>query len=207
MRARWIILLIAIGVASPIIWHKQIRYRVAPKNFGAVVPGEIYRGADQYPNVLRDICVNNGIRTVIDLSGPDPGEDAVCRELGIDRFNFSLPGDGRGDPVKWAAVLKLLSDQSRHPVFVHCAAGAQRTTTAVMLYHRFLEGQSFQTVYPDSFDFRHKPDEWELVAFLADHAAEIESMWRSDAADVGGERVGLETLIDEAWSTKPGKAD
>lgn len=204
MRARWTILLIAIGVASPIIWHKQIQYRISPKNFGVVVPETLYRGADQHPNVLRDICEDNHIRTVIDLSGADPGEDEVCRALGIDRFNFSLPGDGRGDPVTWAAVLKLLSEPERQPVFVHCAAGAQRTTTAVMLYRRFLEGESFQESYPESFDFRHKPDEWELVAFLADNAPAIEAMWRAGAAEIDGKHVDLDQLVQQAWSAKSG---
>ncbi|MBT8486995.1 MAG: hypothetical protein HKO59_07775 [Phycisphaerales bacterium] len=205
-RTLLILAIVAVAIAAPITWHKQIRFRISPKNFGAVVPGAIYRGADQHINVLRKICDEHAIRTVVDLSGPDAEEDALCRELGIDRYAFDLPGDGRGDPAQWAAVLELVADPARQPIFVHCAAGAQRTTTAMLLYRRYVEGGSFQAAYPESFDFRHEPgDDWVLMAFLADHAEQIEAIRRSGRVDRDGTEVSLDQIVGQALATTPGR--
>ena len=120
---------------------------------------------------------------------------------------LELPGDGRGDPGKWAAVCRILADRRHHPIFVHCAAGAQRTTTAVMLYRKYAQGRPFQESYPESFDFRHKAEEWELLAFVADHGEEIFAILDSGQISRDDETVPLAHLIDQARTTSAGRAD
>lgn len=199
-RALFIVALSALIVSGSVFFHKQIQYRIWPKNFGEVVPGKLYRAADQYPDMYRKLCTEHGIRTILDLSGEDPEEDAVASELGIDRFQFSLVGDGTGDPALWAAALEVMTDPARQPVLVHCAAGAQRTTTAILLYRNEVEGESFREAYPESFDFRHKPDEWTLLAFLADEAPAIRAIRERGFAEVDGEAVPLDDYVRRGHS-------
>ncbi len=184
-RSRIIVLLIVVvAVAAPIIWHKCIQYKVLPRNFGVVVEGQIYRSGQNSGWVVKRLCEDLQLKTIIDLGGTDGrpegvAEQAAAVEMGVTRFAFGMPGDGTGDPNRWAAVLELMSDTDRYPMLVHCWAGAQRSTTAVLLYEHFVNGRPIQEAYPDSFDFKHKPDEWELVAYLADHIGEIEIAYRT----------------------------
>jgi hypothetical protein len=198
-----IVAVVAICIAAPIVWHKQIRFRLSPKNFGMVEEGQIYRGAWQHLNVLRDICEENEIRTIVALTEREPEVEAMCREMGITRYVFKQPGDGRGDPVKWAAVLHLLADESKYPIFVHCAAGSQRTTTAVMLFRKYAQDVPFQESFVESFDFRHKPDEWELLGYLADHGEEIFTMYDEGVIVRKGEQMPLVEYIEQSRTAGP----
>jgi len=60
----------------------------------------------------------------------------VAAKPGIECVEFLLPSDGTGDPEKYVRALQLMTDPQRQPVLVHCGAGAQRTSTAVILYPR-----------------------------------------------------------------------
>ncbi len=181
-----IIIAIALLVIGYIIWVKLIKYEVLPRNLGVVKESMIYRSGQQTPKVLRELCTDLELKTIIDLGGehldqPNTiGEQQVAEELGITRYAYGLYGDGTGDPDKWASVLQVMADEDNHPLLVHCAAGAQRTTTAVLLYRHIIEGKPIRDVYAESFDYKHEADEWVLLAFLADHVANIETAYRTD---------------------------
>jgi len=144
-----------------------------------VKEGAIYRSGQHAGPVLRQLCEDLQFKTIIDLGGREwknpktVAEQTIAMEMDIKRYAFGLPGDGTGDPDRWAAVVQLMADPELHPVLVHCATGAQRTTTATLLYQHLVEGKSIFEAYPDSFNYKHKPDEWEIVAYLADHLDEI----------------------------------
>jgi hypothetical protein len=193
-------LLVGLAIAAiaggAVLWHKVIRRQLFPRNFGVVVDGAIYRSGQNSPRVLRDMCDDLGIRTIIDLGGMSDAsetraERAIAADLGVRRYEFGLSGDGTGDPDKWAAVERLLADERNHPVLVHCAAGAQRTSTAVLLYRHLVEGAPITEAYPETFEYKHKPDEWILLAFLTDHLDEIKRSFETGdpCGDEAGESV------------------
>jgi protein tyrosine phosphatase (PTP) superfamily phosphohydrolase (DUF442 family) len=159
-------------------WHKVIRYELFPRNFGVVEEGQIYRSGRLTPRMLREVCEDRNIRTIIDLTGDD-GEPEQIREqeeadrLGVQRVAYDLHGDGTGDPADYAEVLRIMADPDRQPVLVHCATGAQRTSAAVVLYRHLIQGRPLEEVYPESFEYKHKPDEWILLAYIAEHREEI----------------------------------
>jgi len=173
-------LAVAAFIAGRVIWIKCVKYEILPRNLGVVKEGTIYRSGQHSGRVLRQLCAELHLRTIIDLGGREwenprtQAEQRIAQEMGVTRYAFGLPGDGTGDPDKWAAVVQVMADPANHPVLVHCATGAQRTTTATLLYQHIVDGKAIREVYPDCFNYKHKPDEWEIVAYLADHVGQIE---------------------------------
>ncbi len=184
-----VLALTALAILSGIGWYKWIRPEFYARNFGDVEPGAIYRSGQNSPRVLRELCEEHGIRTIIDLGGARGPNDAteaerrLAAELGIERYEFLFPADGTGNPNKYVQVLSLMADPDKQPVLVHCAAGAQRTSTAVILYRTVVEGMSVTQAYPESFDFKHEPDEWILLAHIADNLPHIREAFRRQSAD------------------------
>jgi protein tyrosine/serine phosphatase len=179
------VLLAAVLATGAVGWHKYVRHQFFPRNFGVVVDGRIYRSGQNSAEVLRGLAKDLKLRTIIDLGGTSgnpatQAERSVTEALGIQRYEFGLPGDGTGDPDKWAAVERILADESVHPVLVHCSAGAQRTGTAVLLYRNLVEGRPIADVYPETFEYGHEPDQWALLAFLADHLDEIRAAYETN---------------------------
>jgi hypothetical protein len=139
-------------------WHSLF-----PENFGEVFPGILYRSADLTPAATDLVHSRHHIRTIVDLGAYHPGspEEATAQRtadaLGVRRYVFRLEGDGTGNPNAYVAALRVIADPANQPVLVHCAAGAQRTSGCVILYHHYFEGRSIEDVYPESFGFRHSP--------------------------------------------------
>ena len=192
---RRLIVVLAVALAAGAaarIWHKNIRHELFPRNFRVVVEGRIYRSGQLTERMLRGVCREYSIRSIIDLSVQDQArpetimERRVSGEIGVTRHEFSLAGDGSGDPQHYVAVLGLMADAENHPILVHCAAGAQRTSAAVILYRHIVEGRSLREAYPESFEFGHKPDEWELLAYLAENLDRIRASMAAKGAQLSG---------------------
>jgi protein tyrosine phosphatase (PTP) superfamily phosphohydrolase (DUF442 family) len=150
------------------------------KNFGIVVPDALYRSGYLTPDALSKVYNQYKIRTIIDLGGSEPGtpeykaEVEAAQELGIKRFPFVLPGDGTGDPNIYIQALRLIADPSNQPVLVHCAAGAYRTSTVVILYQNIFMDQPIWTAVSQSAQFGYQPGKnSQSLAYLAEHLAAI----------------------------------
>ena len=179
----FVVTVIAAVAATWITWHKVVRHEVIAENFGVVDPERVFRSAQLTPRMLRDVIATHDIRTIIALNGDDresAREADVARALGVQRYTYNLIGDGTGDPRAYADVVRLMSDPANQPVLVHCAAGAQRTTTAALLYRHFVHGEAFADTYPEMFRYDHEPDEWILLAYLTDHLDEIRARYEAD---------------------------
>ncbi len=174
-----------VAIGALFLWFEVVRYELTPKNFGVVEPGQIYRSGQLTERMLRHMTDEHGIKTIIAMNGDDEEsvmEARVAEELGIDRFEYSLVGDGTGKPAAFGEILGIMSDERRQPVLVHCAAGAHRTTTAVILYRHLVQGVAIADAYRESFDYKHEPEEWDLLAFLAENVKKIKRAYERDAA-------------------------
>lgn len=152
-----------IGAVTLGAWFARYHVRddLWPRNFGVVEAGQIYRSGRQTPAMMERLVREHGIRTIIDLGafGLDTREEREAQRtaaaLGVDRFRFTLQGDGTGDPNEYVAALRLMTDPARRPVLVHCAAGAQRTSGCVVLYRHIVQGKTVDQVFPEAFEFEH----------------------------------------------------
>ncbi len=187
-----VIVVIVVGVIYGI---KKTRYQFIARNFGVVEAGEIYRSGRLTPRMFRKVVGENNIKTVLDLGAYVPGspedlrEQQLAEELGAERYRFYLDGDGTGNPNYYVQALRLMSDPDAQPILIHCAAGAQRTGVLVLLYRHVIQGQDLARAYPESFQYKHKPDEWQLLAYVAQWNDEIAAALRTGEPIPGFEPV------------------
>jgi lipid-A-disaccharide synthase-like uncharacterized protein/protein tyrosine phosphatase (PTP) superfamily phosphohydrolase (DUF442 family) len=163
-----------------VMWYNEGSRLSFAKNFGVVVPGEIYRSGYLSTAALGKIHDRYGIRTIIDLGGTEPDteeyrqEVTTARSLGMQRFEFVLPGDGTGDPRIYVKVLQLMADPNNRPVLVHCGAGTFRTSTAVILYQNIYQNlplwEAVQSCRQFGYDPQKNPRH---LAYLAENLAVI----------------------------------
>lgn len=162
IRATIAIVLLGTVIASRLWWtHQQ-----TPKNWGVVVPGQIYRSGQISRHAIAQVLRDHGIKRVIFLSEdkadrPDvQAEERACRELGIERINLPLDGDGRGDIEMYARAIELIaqSQQRGEPVLVHCHAGAQRTGGVIAMYRTLIERKTSGQALAELFAYGHDPE-------------------------------------------------
>ena len=182
-----VVLLVALGA---IFYHKRVEEHLFPKNFGVVVPGEVYRSGELSERMLRRVIEEQGIRTVVDFgawgegASEDLREQAVADELNVQRYVMRLQGDAHGDPNHYVAALKIMTNPEKQPVLVHCAAGAQRTGAAIVLYRRVVDGWPYERAYEEAGEYKHRAGrDWRLLTYLAEWADDIERAYET------GERI------------------
>lgn len=189
----WLIALAAVGACASaalavVAWRRWADH-VRIRNFGVVEPGRVYRSGRLTPRTMAIAARAHGVRTIVDLGAYPPGspeEEALARaatELGLVRHVVrGLYGDGAGNANAYVYALRVMSDGAGHPVLVHCAAGAERTGAAVMLYRRSVQGLGLEEAFAEALRFRHRPARnGKMRAFVLAHAQVI-----GDAAVRGG---------------------
>ncbi|MFG0294242.1 MAG: hypothetical protein ACF8MJ_13965 [Phycisphaerales bacterium JB050] len=156
-------------------------------NFGVVEEGRIYRSAQLTESGLRRVVSEYGIRTVIALNEQDAigeREERICRELGVSRLAFPWVGDGSVPPEVAARTMFAIAEQDHWPLLIHCHAGAQRTSTVVLLYRYLYQGLRVRHTYPEHFHYKHSPRQWKVLAYLVDYMADIKAeLARLEAQD------------------------
>jgi protein tyrosine/serine phosphatase len=109
------------------------------ENFHAVVPGELYRSAQLSGSHLERHIQTEGIRTVINLRGPNPGsawyddEVRMCERLGVTHIDVRMSAKELPPPAEAATLMAALHDAPR-PLLVHCKNGADRSGLACAAY-------------------------------------------------------------------------
>jgi protein tyrosine/serine phosphatase len=128
-------------------------------NFGKVSP-VLWRGGQPTLEGYRSLELA-GVRTVISLRGDHDDYDDFA-QLGGAPLKFKylrIPMDS-WQPDKARVVLlmtvleSVLKDPQRTPVFVHCAAGKDRTGYALAAYRMVFEGWTANDAIEEMFDYR-----------------------------------------------------
>lgn len=149
------VLALACAIAGLIVlWYQVFEVRFYPKRFGAVSEGKIYRSGRIHPVLIEDTLRENGIRTIISLTGNDghsAPENNAAKKLGIKIYYFTMQGSGICSAQEYATVLKTLNDSVKNnpPVLVHCSAGVNRTGAVIALYGMFVEKKSTHEAYKE----------------------------------------------------------
>jgi hypothetical protein len=165
---------VTVGVLSCVYAYQEyIKPQVVIRKFGVVEPGRISRSGRMTPSTMRKVHDKTHVKTMIDLGmykdgTPDElAAQATAEELGIFRHRLFLKGDGTGNPNYYVHALRLMTDPDNLPVHVHCNAGAQRTSAAVILYRVIVEGETIPEAYPEAFDYGHHPSkDWILLHYV-----------------------------------------
>ncbi len=108
-------------------------------NFHVVRPGQLYRCAQLPDHAWPEVLDHYGIRSVINLRGEHPerhwyqAEKQAAQQRNVVHVDLSLNRHNLPDP---AAVEQLLAWHASlpRPVLIHCESGADRTSTATVLW-------------------------------------------------------------------------
>ncbi|RMH10940.1 MAG: hypothetical protein D6695_10385 [Planctomycetota bacterium] len=156
--------IIAGVVALGVVWTVHgIVPNLVPKRFGVVQEGRLYRSGELTTAALHDVIDDYNIATIVDLGAFAPGSAGDRREqrtasvLGVERVCLPLFGDGTGDPNQYVEALRIMLDDKRSPVLVHCSAGSQRTGAAIALYRMRVDGWTLDQALAEAQRFDHDP--------------------------------------------------
>jgi protein tyrosine phosphatase (PTP) superfamily phosphohydrolase (DUF442 family) len=139
--AVFVSLLLVLGTGA---WELD-RTRIRP-----VVPGQVYRSGQPSPSTLRHAREDLGIKSVLNLRGPNPHEAwyreeiEACRRLGLEHVDLRLQSDQTPPRLETRALVEMLDRLSR-PILLHCEGGAHRSAWAAAVA-RAVAGYSHREV-------------------------------------------------------------
>jgi protein-tyrosine phosphatase len=178
-RRRLSVVLVTAIVGAVVLLAIMARGHVLPKRFAEVEPGLIFRGGYDQPWPLKRLVRDHGIREVLCLLNPvSPEEKRVVEEAGIRLLNVPMPGDGRADfeSLDRAADVIAAARDAGRPIFVHCAAGVQRTNAAIVAWRLRHCGWSYDQAIAEAEKYwLDRSDNPELYEHLRKYADQLPS--------------------------------
>jgi protein tyrosine phosphatase (PTP) superfamily phosphohydrolase (DUF442 family) len=180
----WALAVIIFGLA---IWYCGANFgrwkdRFVPRKLRTVVAGQLYASGQIDRHLIRQVLADDHIKTIVCLVADDPNDPDVAEEiraasdLGIERFNYPLSGDGTGDIHSYAdAVAKIVESLKQgKPVLLHCSSGAQRSNGATFYYRVLVQQWDADSAAQEMFRNAHNPRENPmLIPYLNQHMAEM----------------------------------
>jgi len=179
--ARFLVVLAIAGCAtrpttpSTHTWERPCDNCIAgAPNFSKVTP-KLWRGAQPDPRdpQVFERLAKAGVKTVINLRH-DHDDFAALQGTQIAYLRIPMRAwrPEEEEMVLFLATLRrLLADPNRWPVYVHCAAGKDRTGYAIATYRIVEQGWDADSAIEEMFDFRYNPIWFGNPAFLR-HVAE-----------------------------------
>lgn len=153
--------------------------RVLTDNFGAVVPGRVYRSAQPSPEDLKRWARRYGLKTVVNLRGQSSlafyrRERRAARQAGLKMFDVRFSAISHPPVPELEKLIRILEDKTLHPLLIHCEGGADRTGVASVLaamavgqqpYHQAREELSLARLHlgsdPDQIEgFLERYEQW-----------------------------------------------
>ena len=103
------------------------------------VSKNLYRGAQPTAEGMKQL-EKLGVKTVVNLRSRRSDRDEIeGTDLAYEHIRMTMSNPA---PEKVIRFLKIATDSSRTPVFVHCKHGADRTGTVIAIYRIGIEGWS-----------------------------------------------------------------
>lgn len=114
-------------------------------NFHTVIPGEFYRSAQPSASQLENYVDRYGIKTVINLRGPDDKaawyseEIAAAKHLGIKHVDFKMSSSAMVTHDLAEQLVEVMKSAPK-PILIHCKAGADRSGIVSAIYSHEIAG-------------------------------------------------------------------
>ncbi len=135
--------LVVLFLAGPVIYYFPMY------NFRVVEKGVFYGSRQMGGLALESTIRKQGIRTVINLRGENPGSDwyneeaETCARLGIQFVSLGWSQNSLPEPQSLARFVEVV-ETGEGPFLAHCAGGTHRTGVAAAVY-LLLKGESVDT--------------------------------------------------------------
>lgn len=125
----------------------QYGITVATGHFHEVVPHRIYRSGQPSSGQLRAWIDRYGLKTIIDLRGPDSpriaADTAIARSMGVDMVCVRLSAYRLMRPAELVRLIEEL-ETARQPLLLHCGHGVDRSGTASAIAAWLLAGEPYR---------------------------------------------------------------
>lgn len=137
-----------------------------------VAPG-IYRGSQPDLDGLKELK-SMGIKTLLDLNDVQLLEEATAaEELGLDYIGIPILTTCPIDESMIAEALGVLSDSDRHPVYVHCQHGHDRTGLVIGLYRVLRDNWTAEDAFQEMLAMDFHPDEIYLEQYFWEQVQDL----------------------------------
>jgi tyrosine-protein phosphatase SIW14 len=121
---------------------ERLQMLIPPSNYGAVIPGSVYRSS--YPDAtnhefIKDLKIKSILTLVPQPISPE--YQSFMDSSGIQHFQVHINANKGAvlvDSCAMSRALRLLMDRSNHPILVHCNKGKHRTGCTIALFRRIL---------------------------------------------------------------------
>jgi protein tyrosine phosphatase (PTP) superfamily phosphohydrolase (DUF442 family) len=178
---------VAFVLASLLIYYVSAhagawKDRFVPRKWRVVEPGRIYASGQIDRHLIHQMLSDNHIGEIICMLGDDKSDPDVAAELqtaaemGIERHNYPLSGDGTGDIHQYAnAVTELVvAQKAGRAVLLHCSSGSQRSNGATFYYRVLVQHKDADEAAAEMIRNSHNPRENPLlIPYLNSHMAEM----------------------------------
>lgn len=146
--------LLVVGFA-PVAQGQAGSEQIRIKNFGRV-NRFIYRGAQPARRDYATLAAL-GIKAVIDLQRVGQEEEqALVEAAGMKFYRIPMSDSSRPRPEQIEEFLRLVSDASNQPVFVHCHGGRHRTGALIAIYRLVFDGWGPDRAYQEMKQYEFK---------------------------------------------------
>ncbi|WP_297800600.1 dual specificity protein phosphatase family protein [uncultured Brevundimonas sp.] len=131
--------IVGVAVAGVVFTLGYLQGLQISGNFHPVVEGKAYRSAQPMGDDLDRYQKAYGIKTVINLRGPNEGakwydeEIKTSERLGLTHIDFRMSANRELSSEEAKALVKVL-EGAEQPVLIHCKAGSDRSGLASALY-------------------------------------------------------------------------
>lgn len=110
-----------------------------PRRFAELDAGRLYRGGYPSAGQIRHLVEDFHVAKIVNLTSKandsrEREERAAAEDLGLCLVQIEMPGDGCADFDKLDQAADAMADKIAWPVFIHCAAGKQRSNAALAAY-------------------------------------------------------------------------
>lgn len=159
-------------------------YRLATANFGTVRPGHVYRSGQMRAGSLARVIRDRGIRTVLNLRGPNPdeawyrAERAATTALGATQVDVAMSSCEWMSRIQARAIVDAL-DACEYPLLIHCWHGSERTGLVSAFTELLRPGGSLGSARAQ-FSIRHLFVDAKDGAIMLDHLEQYEA-WLAGA--------------------------
>jgi protein tyrosine phosphatase (PTP) superfamily phosphohydrolase (DUF442 family) len=133
------------------------------RNVHVVVSGELWRSAQLTADDLESVVHELGIRSVLNLRGPRPGDGwyeaelAVASRARVVHLDFELWADREVSQEDARALVQVMAGAPK-PLLIHCWGGADRTGFASALYRYAIAHEEAREASKElSFRYGHLP--------------------------------------------------
>ena len=128
-----------LACAAPLVLGAHLGIAYLTGNFHEVIAGELYRSAQPTASQIAGWQDRYGIRTIVNLRGPNPGrgwyeaELAEAKARGISVVDVGISAKHELDDKVVEHLLDTFASAER-PILIHCSSGADRSGLASALY-------------------------------------------------------------------------